>query len=163
MRIHSLVRVLPHCEEGCDFSSFCTGMRMHLKAPLIYWWCHIMYTLGTMRQSPGRIYSKMCTLKPSLQSLPLRNTRFCGLPCTAPTVHSVINKLCVVGDGAYKASRSAEWGHVDKIRNAPCRLLAAAVVSFTYNTGGVDVCWTNYSLFCGQRWCRYCLPMERLH
>jgi len=99
MRIRSLVLVLPHCEEGCDFNSFYAGMRMHLKAPLIYWWCHIMYTLGTMCQSPGRIYSKMYTLKPSLQSLPLRNTRFCGLPCTATTVHSVINKLCVVGDG----------------------------------------------------------------
>lgn len=86
-----------------------------------------MYALGTMCQSPGRIYSKMCTLKPSLQSLPLRNTRFCGLPCTATTVHSVINKLCVVGDGTYKAAGNAEWGHVDKIRDAPFRLSAAAV------------------------------------
>jgi hypothetical protein len=97
MRIRSLVLVLPNCEEGYDFNSFYAGMRMHLKAPLIYWCCHIMYTLGTMCQSPGRIYSKMCTLKPSLQSLLLRNTRFCGLPCAATTVHSAINKLCVVG------------------------------------------------------------------
>jgi len=110
-----------------------------LKAHFIYWWCHIMYTLGTMCQSPVRIYSLICTLKPSLQSLPLRSTRFCGLS-TAMTVHSAINKLCVVGDGTHKAARNTEWGHVDKIRVVPCRLFAAAVVREvpTHNTGGVD-------------------------
>jgi len=44
MKIRSLVLVLSHFEEGCDFNSFYAGMRMHLKALLIYWWCHIMYT-----------------------------------------------------------------------------------------------------------------------
>jgi hypothetical protein len=93
------VLVLPHCEEGSDFNSFYAGMRMHLKTPLMYWWCHIMYTLGTM-----------------CQSLQLRNTRFCGLPFTATTIHFAINKACVVGGGTYKAARNAEWGHVDKIQ-----------------------------------------------
>lgn len=125
---------------------------------------HDVY-LGTVCQSPGRIYSKMCTLKPSLQSLPLRNTRFCGLQCTVTTVHSAINKLCFVGDGTYKATRNAEWGHVDKIRDAPCRLFAAAAVRdvSTCNTDGVDICWAHYSLVCDQGLCPYCLPMESLH
>jgi hypothetical protein len=107
---------------------------MHLKALLIYWWCHILYTLGTMCQSPGRIYSKMCTLKPSLQSLPLRNTRFCGLPCAATTVHSAINKLCVVVDGTYKAARNAEWGHADKVRDARVGSLRCCRCEFLHIT-----------------------------